>query len=80
MSCKFGEIIKKLKAVEENEPNQISPKRLPPHAPSQMASIFRGFSTWWSQIRRIHPPLWPVAQDGKNQGRGRGDMRFDIAH
>ncbi len=29
MSCKFGEIIKKLKAVEENEPNQTSPKRPP---------------------------------------------------
>ncbi len=80
MSCKFGEIIKKLYAVEENEPNQTSPKRPPPHPPSQMASIFCGFSTWWSQIRRICPPFWPDVQDGKNEGRGRGDLRFDIAH
>jgi hypothetical protein len=42
-SCKFGEIIQKLYA---NEPNQTSPKPPPPHAPSHMASIFRGFSTW----------------------------------
>jgi hypothetical protein len=34
MSCKFGEIIKKLKAVEENEPNQTSPKHPPPPAKS----------------------------------------------
>ncbi len=79
-SSNFGEIIKKLSAVEEIEPNQTSSKRPPPHPPSQMASIFREFSTWWSQTRRIETPKWPAIQDCKNQGRGPGDLRFDIAH
>ncbi len=79
-SNKFGEIIKKTIAFEENELNQTSPRHPSPHLPSQMTSIFRGFSTWWAQTRRIETPKWPAVQDGKNQGGGRGDLRFDIAH
>ena len=39
------------------------PKRPPPRPPSQMASIFRGFSTWWYQIRQNYPPFWPAVQE-----------------
>ena len=28
-----------------------------------MASIFRGFSTWWYQIRQNYPPFWPAVQE-----------------
>ena len=35
-----------------------------------MASIFRGFSTWWYQFRQNYPPFWPAIQDGKNRGEG----------
>jgi hypothetical protein len=35
-----------------------------PHLPSQMASIFRGVSTWQSRTRRIHPQLRPAILDG----------------
>ncbi len=62
--------------------SQIKPHQsVPPHKPSQMASILRGFSTWWAQTRQIETPKWPAVQDSKNQGRGgRGDLRFEIAH
>ncbi len=56
-SSKFGEIITKTVAVEENEPNQTSSKRLPPPPPSQMASISGRFSAWWSKSRQNYAPL-----------------------
>ncbi len=34
-----------------------------------MESIFRGFATWWSQIRQNYPPFWLAIQDGKNRER-----------
>ncbi len=67
---KSSEIYKPLKKMSQTKPHPS----VPPHPPSQIASIFHGFSTWWSQICRIHPPFWPAVQDGKNQGRGRDDL------
>jgi hypothetical protein len=60
-SSKFGETI----AVEKMSQTKPHASVHLPHPPSQMASIFRGFSTWWSQTRQIHPPLRPAIQDGK---------------
>ncbi len=68
------------KPLEKWAKPNLTPSVPSPRPPSQMASIFRGFSTWWYQIRQNYPPFWPAVQDGKNQGRGWGDLRFDIAH
>jgi hypothetical protein len=52
-----------------------APKRPPPPAKSDGEYFPRVF-----HVVIPDPPNSPAVQDGKNQGRGRGDLRFDIAH
>ena len=45
MSCNFREQSKKIAVVKMSQTKPHASVPLP-HSPSQMASIFRGFSTW----------------------------------
>ncbi len=54
------------------------PKRPPPPAKSDGEYFLRVFHVVIPDPPNS-PAVWPAVQDGKNQGRGRGDLRFDIA-
>jgi hypothetical protein len=70
-SSKFGEIITKTVAVEENEPNQTSSKRLPP--PRQvkwrvfLAGFLRGDPKAAKIMRRCKSPFWIATFRGEGE-------------
>jgi hypothetical protein len=75
MSCKFGEIIKNYKPLKKMSQTKPHPSIPPPPAKSDGEYFSRVFHVVIPDL-----PNSPAVQDGKNQGRGRGDLRFDIAH
>ncbi len=79
MSCKFGEITKNYKPLKKMSQTKPHPSVPPPPAKSDGEYSPRVFHVVIPDPPKLSAVL-TRRYDGKNQGRGWGDLRFDIAH